>query len=427
MTDLPNDVAAEAAVLGSIMLAPRELHRVAGILRSEDFYESAHAEVFVAIQAVDSGGSLPDVVQVVAELRRRHSKVDPLAVRELLADVGAPASAAFYARIVSRTASLRRLMSAAGATIEQAAGDGDPSEIATAAIARFEVAHWRGGGEMLSAEEVVREALEEIELEGQDDHRVKTGIPRLDGVLGGGLAPGRVYVVGARPGVGKSALLGNIVLAALRASTDVLFVSLEMSGREVMGRLVTDAYDLEPTHPGEEISAMIRVADEGVWPLHFRERADLAGIVAAVKENHYGLVVIDYLQLLPTNLRFERRDLEIAHISRAIKQLAMGRRVPILAAAQLNRGSKEKNARPRLHDLRESGAQEQDADIVILLDRDAEEDSPETKLYVAKNRHGRTGSISLVFDGAHTRFRERPRYAATETEEPPPEDPRLGV
>lgn len=427
MTDLPNDVAAEAAVLGSIMLAPRELYRVAGILRSEDFYESAHSEVFVAIQAVDSGGSLPDVVQVVAELRRRHSRVDPLAVRELLTDVGAPASAVFYAKIVARAASLRRLISAAGMTIESAEGDGDPSEIAADAIARFEAAHWRGGGEMLSAEEVVREALDEIELEGQSDHRVRTGIGKLDETLGGGLAPGRVYVIGARPGVGKSALLGNIVLAALRASTDVLFVSLEMSGREVMGRLVTDAYNLEPTRPGEEISAMMRVADEGVWPLHFRERADLAGIVAAVKENHYGLVVIDYLQLLPTNLRFERRDLEIAHISRAIKQLAMSRRVPILAAAQLNRGSKEKNARPRLHDLRESGAQEQDADIVILLDRDAEEDSPETKLYVAKNRHGRTGSISLVFDGAHTRFSERPRYAPAEPDPSAEPEARMDV
>lgn len=427
MSDLPNDVAAEAAVLGSIMLAPRELYRVAGILRSEDFYESRHSEIFVAIQAIDAGGSLPDVVQVVAELRRRHSKVDPLAVREMLADVGAPASASFYAKIVARSASQRRLISAAAETIEQARGDRDPSEVATSAIARFETAHWRGGGDMLSAEDVVRSALEEIELEGEVTHRVRTGIGSLDDALGGGLAPGRVYIVAARPGVGKSALLGNVVLAALRAATDVLFVSLEMSGREVMGRLVADAFDLEATRPGDEISAMIAVADEGAWPLHFRERADLAGIVAAVKENRYGLVVVDYLQLLPTNLRFERRDLEIAHISRTFKQLAMARRVPILAAAQLNRGSKEKNARPRLHDLRESGAQEQDADVVMLLDRDAEEDSPETRLHVAKNRHGRTGGVNLVFDGAHTRFRERPRYAVAEPDPAAEPEARLDV
>lgn len=218
-----------------------------------------------------------------------------------------------------------------------------------------------------------------------------TGIRSLDDILGGGMRDGQLIVVGGRPGAGKSVLLTQIAAHVSRRGEGALVVSLEMTKEEIVGRLLhrIDAhtirqlplYFIDTTSDLNRITALVRVA---------------------ARRFHLGLIVFDYLQLAEvTGTRSSNREQEIATISRRLKLLAKNLKLPIVVGSQLNRGS-EKKGKPTLSDLRESGAIEQDADIVILLSR--EEDGPASLLDVAKQRGGRTQGITMRLDGPNFQF-----------------------
>lgn len=402
---LPSDPSAERAVAGSIVIEPALYGRVAAVVRSHDFADRLPRTIFDAVTSLVSSGFPVDQVSVAAQCSAIAPEFAPLDVAAVCSEVALPSSAVHHARTVARLAAQRAVIRAASAVIEQAVNDvRSPEEIVAEAAAALQDAPGLVGDE--EGPSVMADvALAEIEDESRMHPHIRTGLPSLDRMLGGGLAPSKLYVVGARTSVGKSALVANIARLALDGGSETLYVSLEMTGREVLSRLVSDAYGVDQSSSTALIAAMMNDRTQG-WPLRFLGFSDLAGILAAVYRRRPRLVIVDYLQLVPTSVRFERRDLEIAHITRALKLMAVRAGVPVLACAQLNRSAVRDNRPPRLSDLRESGAQEQDADCVILLDRDVDAASSAARLAVAKNRTGPTGTVPLVFDARHTRFRE---------------------
>jgi replicative DNA helicase len=236
-------------------------------------------------------------------------------------------------------------------------------------------------------------ALAELD-ERQNDTAavVETGLPLLDQKLNGGLRPGQLIVIGGRPGTGKSALMAQLVLNSARRGRPGLVCSLEMTAAEHAGRALR-------TIPRERFGGL---------PVWFSEASDfrkLVSLIRLAKRRHgIGLAAVDYLQLIESEQRRnELRERQVANMSRGLKRLAMTLRLPIVLGSQLNRES-ERRGRPSLADLRESGAIEQDADIVILISGDADSDALE--LIVAKHRGGPCGLVQTVFDGRQFRFRD---------------------
>jgi len=219
---------------------------------------------------------------------------------------------------------------------------------------------------------------------------IETGLPLLDAKLDGGLRPGQLIVIGGRPGLGKSALMAQLVLHSARHRRPGLIASLEMTAAEHAGRALR-------TIPREQFSGL---------PVWFSEASDFRKLQSLIRlarrRDGIGIACVDYLQLIESETRRnELRERQVATMSRALKRLAMELRIPILLGSQLNRES-EKRGRPSLADLRESGAIEQDADIVCLIAGDAEGDSRE--LIIAKHRGGPGGLIQTQFDGRRFAF-----------------------
>lgn len=240
----------------------------------------------------------------------------------------------------------------------------------------------------------MRDATEKAEFNRQNPLAVhSTGFRELDRKLSGGVRDGQLAVGGGRPSVGKSVLLQQIAVASALRGEGALYVSLEMLQDEIAGRI-------QKSQKGKSCSSL---------PIYFiDDENDIDAIVsrckAAVKRHSIRLIVFDYLQLAEVKLaKGSNREQQISAISRKLKRLAMDLQVPVIVGSQLNRDSL-KRGKPSLADLRESGAIEQDADIVLLLHKC--EDEPETQLIVAKNRAGMTGDLSLNLIGAEFRFAE---------------------
>jgi len=390
----PINTQVEAAALGSVIMRPALWPEVSATVNDDDFTADAHQAIYRAIRALVDAQQPIDILTVA-----REAKVPALLVRDIVE--ATPLAGAHHARAVATMAAQRRVMKIAQGIVERVAVD-DPGEVVGEMIPRLQDAATTGLGHLEGPAELADAALAEME---RGAPTIATGIVRLDRALGGGLHRGRLYLVAARTAVGKSAFAGNVVRRALDRDLETLLVSLEMSGVEMLTRLVADAYSVDARDLPAVVKAMASDRVQA-WPLRFLARSDLAGIVATTRRLLPRLVVIDYLQLVPTGERFERRDLELAHITRTLKRLATTADVPILACAQLNRDPAKAGRAPKLSDLRESGAQEQDADVVILLDRDVDDDKRETRAILAKNRQGPTGTVDLYFDALHTRFRE---------------------
>jgi len=245
-----------------------------------------------------------------------------------------------------------------------------------------------------------------------NDRALPTGITDLDRLLFGGLRAGQLAIVGARPGAGKSVmLLAAARHAALRQDTTTLFVSLEMSQQEVLDRYLaaetrTDLAQLIQREVPEERWSVIarRLTDLTAGRLHLldKPRCTVADIANEARATRAGLVVVDYLQLMGSVGRFSSRQEEVSALSRSLKLLARDLEIPVLVASQLNRGTDSRaDPKPRLSDLRESGAIEQDADVVALLHRDPHDEFLGTtaELILAKNRSGPIGTVDLAFEG----------------------------
>ena len=321
-----------------------------------------------------------------------------------------------------RTASQRRRLSEACIRAAQAVQDASkPLEDTIAKLRGYlDKQSAKNGAEdvMCGTDAIVDFAmwLENNELEPA----IGTSLPRLDLKLGGGLKAGRFYVIGARPGVGKSALMGNMAVHSIKNGKKVLYISLEMGAREIMTRMIAsisgvtigkmDAKMLSDDDQAKIVESYALMPGDNFQFSTSARTSDAIRRTALKMRAKTGLdvVFVDYLQLLQSDSKAVRRVDVIGEISRALKLLAMELDIPVVTAAQLNRASANSGDEPKLSELRESGSIEQDADVVMLLHAPNEGQAGvrRTTLAIAKNRQGTCGKCDLIFTGETMRFRQ---------------------
>jgi replicative DNA helicase len=421
-----------------MMLSGEAIASVIETIKAPDFYRPAHRHIFESILSIYARGEPVDAITVVEELTRRGS-IDEvggaLAVYNLVETVPTPASAPFYAKIVADRALLRRLIDAASQIMSRAFSvPEDPRKAADEAEGlMYAVARQDEKEEVVAVRSLVDESmltLEQIHQRESAFAGVPTGFVDLDNLLSG-LQAGNLIVVAARPGVGKSSFVTNLArnIAVGEGTHDgrgatVMMFSLEMSRYEIGMRLLCG----EARVPWDKVRAG-RVATEE-WtriveaaehlhdaPLFIVDSGNVNIVDIRAKARRLrssrqglGLIIVDYLQLMAGHGRYDNRQQEIADISRSLKLFAKELEVPVIAVSQLNRNPETRaDKRPQLSDLRESGAIEQDSDIVMFIHRDDSDTDPSTKgkadLIVAKHRNGPTDTIPLTFLPQLTLFR----------------------
>lgn len=425
---MPCSVEAEQAVLGAVLIDPSCMDELTGMLTQEDFYLAEHAEIYKAMQTMYATSKNIDVVTLLDTLvvSGTYDEAGGRSYLALVADaVPTAINAADYAKIVRDKALLRKLIEVGESITESAYIGEDTAEalIESAEKQVYQIADSRGNTGFVGVQEAMIKAMQTLNTLSLDPNALRgvpTGFTALDDVIVG-MSGADLVLVGARPGMGKTAFAMNIATsAAERTKKTVCVFSLEMSAEQLVNRLIAseaqiDSYklrrgDLKPddwqkiAYTASHISEMdIRIDDTpGVTVSGMRSK------LRRVKD--LGLVVIDYLQLMQGEKHSENRVQEVGEISRNLKLLAKEFDVPVVCCAQLNRATETRSdKRPMLADLRDSGAIEQDADVIMFLYRDEyyKTDTPEqsvAEVIVAKNRHGSPGSIKLGWLGQYTKF-----------------------
>jgi|APLak6261679142_1056127.scaffolds.fasta_scaffold00201_23 replicative DNA helicase len=436
------DVAAEKAVLGSILMDNSVLANVQEIIGPDDFSVPAHGDIMRAMVALDSRAEKIDVLTTAEQLKtdgKLASAGGPGYLAQLDQAVPFSQNAVEYAKVVKNQAT-RRLLQGAGREILDLASQetGDVAELLDEAERKvFEIAQKRRTGDLRAMSDLMEEALtllDKMKNSGGGVTGTPSGFVDLDNQLTG-FHGGELIILAARPGIGKTSLAMNFALhAASKENLPVAVFSLEMPAVQLITRLLAQhaKVDMKKLRGGrltpadeERISesanelfkAKFYVDDSGGLS-SFDLRAKVRRLKQ--KEGTLGLIVIDYLQLMHQKGKVESRQLEISEISRALKQLSKEVDCPIIALSQLNRKVEErKGGKPMLSDLRESGAIEQDADVVMFIhreDQDGEDGAPPPQstvipceLVIAKQRNGPVGEIPLVFLSEFTRFESRIR------------------
>jgi replicative DNA helicase len=431
----PQNLEAEESVLGAMMLSSEAIADVVELLQPEDFYRGSNARIYEALRGIYAKGEPVDLITAVETLKRQGILDEvggPLYLRDLVEEVPTPASAGHYAKIVAQTALLRRLISASADIMEMAyAAPEDPENVADQAEQRiYDVARREDRDEVAILRDLVDQAM--IDLESiQNRDSAYTGLPTgfrdLDDQTSG-LQPGNLIVIAARPGVGKSSLAMNMATNVSVTGKSVAVFSLEMSRFEI-GMRVLCAEARVPwdrirnkrvgpqdwqnvVHAAERLhAAPLNIVDSGNVNI-----VDIRAKARRMRTSRSGLdlIIVDYLQLMtsPNQRRPDNRQQEVAEISRSLKLLAKELGIPVVALSQLNRNPESRaDKRPQLSDLRESGAIEQDSDLVMFIHRDDNdpEHKRESELIIAKHRNGPTGSIKLHFEPSLTQFRNAAR------------------
>lgn len=431
----PHDLGAEQCVLGAMMLTATAAARAVELLRAEDFYRPAHSTVFAAIAAAVAEREPVDALAIGARLAASSelSRIGGAsALHDLVACVPTAANVGWYARIVADRSRMRQLVdagvriSALGYELDR--DPGDAAAIAGKVLA--DATATRADVDLLPLGELIGPALDAIEAtsDGGSTPGLSTGIDALDDATGG-LRPGQLIVVAGRPGMGKSVIGVEWArqTAVLGGKATAVF-SLEMSRNEVLNRLIA-------AQAGISLAAITRGhLSQRDWdtvaaisgrmsgaPLFIDDSAPLSlgDLIARARRKHaqtpLALVFVDYLQLMTLGRKVDNRQQEVAEISRGLKLLAKELGCPVVAAAQLNRGVEMRNdKRPHLADLRESGAVEQDSDIVLMLYREKYYNAgtprgDEIDLILAKHRNGPTGITVAKAEFEYARLRNHPQ------------------
>ncbi|RIK77844.1 MAG: replicative DNA helicase [Planctomycetota bacterium] len=431
---LPQNVEAERAVLGSILLLPEVFDEVALTVRPGDFYDDANRLIYEHLQAMHNAGQRIDLMLLVERLKKADV-YESIGGAAYLAEVGrqvpTAAHAEYYAQIVADKSILRSLIHA-GVDIQT--GAYDPTAETRALLGRAEekilsILDNRGGGQVTPIAEVLQLSLDRIDARMDQHHAfggVETGFVDFDQMTGG-LQKSELIILAARPSMGKTALAMNMAEYAALNGTPVLFVSLEMSAIELGDRLLCSVGRVNGnrlrngTITQDERRKLVNAAAQiSQAPLYIddapsRTMTEIAANARRQKRRQgLGLIVIDYLQLIdPDNPRDPRQE-QVAKISRRLKGLARELDVPVLCLGQLNRQVEATSSnKPQLSHLRESGAIEQDADVVMFVHREEyymtnEEDREAVRgqadLLIRKQRNGPTGDVKLTWSHEFTRF-----------------------
>ncbi len=430
----PHNVEAEEAVLGSVLLDREVIGRVSGILEARDFYRERHGLIYQAMIELYDRHEPVDYLTLINELDRleRLEEAGGVAyLSGLLGVVPTPIHAEHYAKIVADYAFMRRLISAGGKIAAIGFQNQFEPEVALEKSEQilFDVANKRANRDFQPLSEILREYLDQLALlrEGEQiRYGVPTGFIDLDKITAGGFQRSDLVILAARPSMGKTSLaLGIASNAGLKFRATTAIFSLEMSKGQLAARFLAtesgvDTTRLRTAHLTEAESrklghALGLLAEA---PIYIDDTPSLSvtNLRAKTRRLHadlssgLDLVVVDHLQLMTSGNSGENRVQEMAEISRQLKGLARELHVPVLALSQLSRAVESRSPKiPILSDLRESGAIEQDADMVIFIYRDdyynRESEKPGiAELHVAKHRNGPTGQVSLLFNNRTTKF-----------------------
>jgi replicative DNA helicase len=433
---LPHNLEAEKSVLGAILINNQAFNQAAEVIDSQDFFRDAHRRIFEKMVVLTDRNDPVDFVTLKDELTRSGELDEvggPAYVSALTDGVPRSANVEFYARIVKEKSTLRRLIQSANEVLVRAydAEEDADTLLDEAERSIFSIAEGRMRSGFVKLSELVAGGYEMLETL-QNSRGLVTGVPsgfvELDEMTSG-FQKSDLVIVAARPSMGKTSFVLNIALnAAMDAGKTVGIFSLEMSKEQLFMRMLTsearvDAHRFRGGFLGEQdydklTTAFARLHDAKV----FVDDTPSAGILEMraksrrLKLEHgLDMLVIDYLQLMQGRGKFDNRQQELAAISRALKILAKELGIPILALSQLSRATETRaDHRPQLSDLRESGALEQDADVVMFIYREEmyqtgeDERRPEVdgvaEIIIGKQRNGPIGSVNLAFLKQYTRF-----------------------
>ena len=433
----PQNIEAEQSVLGSLLIDREAIVKVAAFLQRDDFYREAHAQIYAAILDLHERREPADFVTLSDELQRRgqlEAVGGAAYLTSLINSVPTSIHVEYYAHIVERTAILRRLIEAASkiATLAYEEAEDVDAVVDRAEQVLFDVSQRRVSHGLVSIKNILTDYYDRVEYLHQHQGEMvglPTGFVDLDRLLGG-MQRSDLIIVAGRPGMGKSSF--GLTIAhnvALKHNKVVAFFSLEMSGEQLVQRLIAgetgissqrlrigDIHDVEwdkMVKAGGSLSETMIFVDDTPSPSPMEVRTKSRRLAA---EYGLDLVIVDYLQLLRSGIQSENRVQEVSYISRSLKGLARELNVPVIAMSQLSRAVENRtDKKPILADLRESGSIEQDADVVLFIYRDEQYDTDTDRkniadILVAKHRNGPTGQISLRFVSEQTKFADLDAY-----------------
>ena len=434
---LPFSAIAEQSLLGSILTEPSSLDYVADIISSDDFYLEEHKQIYLAMHELFLTNSQIDIVTLIDTLVRKgiYSKSGGEEYIKVIAQTVPNAlNIKDYAKIVKDKSILRKLIDMCGEISDMAYSEQDEvTNLLDAAQNKlYAITQGRETKNFRHIREVITDVyshLKEMITNPESAQGTATGFKSLDKVLAG-MGKSDLVLVGARPGMGKTSFCLNIATNVARSTKKkVCIFSLEMSAEQLVNRIISsealvDSYalrtgELKPEEWEHIAQAVSLLAGSDIL-IDDTSGITVTGMKAKLRRvDNLGLVVIDYLQLMQSDRHIDNRVQEVAEISRAMKIMAKELMVPVICCAQLSRGPESRTVKkPMLSDLRESGAIEQDADVVIFLYRDdyyknaegndvpADTEQNVAEIIVAKNRHGSTDTIKIGWTGRYTKFRE---------------------
>ena len=440
----PQDMEAEMSVLGGVLLENEALNKVLELLTAEDFYRESHGKIFAAMTELSEHGEPLDLVTVRSALEKR-GELDAVGGMDYLAMlvdfVPTAANIVYYSRLVKEKSLQRRLIRVATEIVQRGYEGGDVEvTLDWAEKLIFEISNQRNRSSWQAVKDLIPPVLKKIEVlsvRQESVTGVPTGFKDLDR-LTAGFQPSDLIIIAGRPSMGKTAFALNIVeYAALEHNIPTVIFSLEMGQNQLVMRMLcslarVDANRMRTGQLGEkDYQPILRAAGRlDAAPIYIDETAAISALELRSKarrlkaDKGIGLVVVDYLQLMQGRNNEESRQQEISDISRSLKALAKELQIPVVALSQLNRSLESRNdKRPMLSDLRESGAIEQDADVIMFVYRDAVycEDcrdhnkvctkghENDAEIIVGKQRNGPIGTVHLTFLGSYTRFENQSR------------------
>lgn len=436
----PQNREAEMSVLGAMLMEESALVRAIEIVKPFYFYEESHRKIFLAAQSLFEKNQAVDIVTVAEELRKQKQLEEvggATYLTQLTAMLPTAVNMEHYAQIVKEKALLRRLISASTQVLQNSY---EPESEVNVLIDRaeqliFEISQYQIEGKFVALKDVIRDSIEKIDQLYQRKEHVTglaTGIKEFD-TKTAGLQTSDLIIVAGRPSMGKSAFVSSICEnITVELKKPIAFFSLEMSKEQLVQRMLcsharVDAQKVRTGYLSQQdwpkLTAAAGKLSEA--PMFIDDAPSLTALELRAKarrlKSQYNiqLVVVDYLQLMQGVARTENRQQEISEISRSLKALARELRIPVIAVSQLSRAVESRTGnRPQLSDLRESGAIEQDADVVVFLFREeyynpTDENRNKAEAIIAKQRNGPVGSVELVFLKEWTRF-ENPEFRRRE-------------
>jgi len=433
----PHDLDAERALLGALLLRPTGIHEVIDMVTRDSFYHDKHKIIWGAIAELSIDNEPIDAVSVASRLRK-HKNLKTIGgsayLSELSASCPASTNAEHYAQIIAEKYALRNLLDA-GSFFQELGQDEkrnifevlDDAEQKIFKITGNSMQNkkWLGMNDLLP---IAWESIEKMTHGESVPRGVPTGFPSIDRMISG-FQKSDLIVIGARPSMGKTSLALDIARkTAFEHSTAVGIFSIEMSAEQLSHRLLSahaqvDSWRMKTgtglsdddlsriRHAMEELSRVPIYIDDNPNATVLQMRSTARRLK---REHDLGLIIVDYLQLITPTKNFDSMVSQITEISRSLKSLARELEVPVLALSQLSREVEKRGGRPRLSDLRESGAIEQDADLIMFIHRDGKyhKDTDErlAEIMIEKHRGGATGSIQLFFDDKRTTFVELDKH-----------------